>query len=108
MVVAKRLKLAVGPAIQNPVPDTAVGGLGFVLGFVPRALDLRDQRVLALGGRILGLEALELEVGRELLCVPILVRGDDVVVPVLLDNLLQIAAVRGRRVRDIVIRQPSL
>jgi len=107
-MIAEGLELTVGPGIENPVPTVGVRRLGLVLGHVPRGLDLGDQRIFVLVGRVLGLETLELEVGRELFRVPVPVRGNDVVIPVLLDELLQVSAVGGGRVGDVVVREPSL
>jgi len=84
MMVAERLELTIGPAIQNPVLDTGPGILSLVLSLVPNTLDLVDQSILVVHSALLGLNALQLQVCRELVRVPVLVRFDDVAIPVLL------------------------
>ena len=103
VVVTEGLELAFGPSVEDPVSNVAVGSLGLVLGLIPSGLNLSYQGILALFGRVLGLKTLELEVGGQLLGVPVLIRCDDVAVPVLLDELLEITAVRRSRIRDIVV-----
>lgn len=81
-MVAESLELAVSPGIQDPVLDTAVGVLCLVLGLIPRTSDLRNQRVFVRVGRILDVDALLLQVRRQLVSIPVLVRGDGIGVPV--------------------------
>lgn len=40
--------------------------------------------------------------------VPVLVRRDDVVIPVVADGLLEEGAIGGSRVGNVVVRQPPL
>lgn len=108
MVVKEGLELAVGPGVQNPVPDTGVGILGLVLGLVPNILDLGNQGVLVCLGGILNLDTLLLEVAIQLVCVPLLVRADGVVLPILLDQLLEILAVGGSGISNVVVGEPAL
>lgn len=108
MVVTERLELAVGPSVQDPILDTGVGILGLVLGLVPGLLDLGNQRVLVCLCGILNFDALLLKVFAQLLVVPLLVRADCMVFPVVLDELLEILAVGGSWVRDVVVGKPTL
>lgn len=103
MVVAERLELAVGPRIQNPVLRIDKRVLGLVFGLSPDRLDLRDQLILVLLSVVLRFDALELEVRSKLVYVPAVVRLDNMVVPVLLDAIVQVLAVCRRWVRDVVI-----
>lgn len=108
MLVSKGLELALSPGVEDPVADAGPGLLGIILGLVPVGLDLLDEAVL--GGLSLagGLGASGLQEGAQVGAVPALVGGDDIVVPVLLDQRLEVLAVRGRRVRDVVVREPAL
>lgn len=108
MVVTEGLQLAVGPAVQDPVFDTGIGILSLVLGLVPGILDLSDQGVLVCLGRILNIDTLLLEVAAQLLIIPLLVGADGVVVPILLDELLEILAIGGSGMRNIMVGEPAL
>jgi len=67
VVIAEGLELAVGPAVKNPVLGAEPGILSLVLRLVPQTLDLVDERVLGSSGAVLGVDALLLEVGVQLL-----------------------------------------
>lgn len=108
VMITESLELAIGPSIEDPILDARPRRLALVLSLVPNVLHLLDQRVLAGGGRILGLNALELQVLLKLGGVPAAVGGDDIGIPVLLDELLQLLAVGGRGIRHVVVRKPSL
>jgi len=75
---------------------------------LPRALDLLDQAVLVLLGALLDLLATRGEVRLQLVGVPAVVRTSDVVIPVLLDEILQVLTVGGSGERDVVVGEPSL
>jgi len=108
MVVTERLELAVGPGIQDPVLHIAPGGLCLVLSLVPIAPHLGEKRILACSSRVLGLDAFLLEVLVHLGGVPVAIRGDDVDVPVLLHELLELPAVGRGRVGHVMVREPPL
>jgi hypothetical protein len=108
VLVSKGLELAVSPAVEDPVLDVDVGVLSSVLSLIPRVLNLSKKGVLVGLGAFLSLNTLLLEVGRELVRIPVLVRGDSIAVPVLLDQVLEILAVGRGRVWDVVVRQPTL
>lgn len=108
MLVGKRLQLAVGPAVEDPVLGAGPSGLCLVLSLIPRVLDLGQKGILAGLGTLLGLNALLLQISAQLIRVPVLVGRDGVALPVLLDQTLEILAIGGRRVGDIVIREPAL
>lgn len=108
MLVSEGLELAVGPGIKNPILGTSQGSLSLVLGIVPCVLDLSEERILGGLGALLGLDALRLQIRGQLSRVPLLVRRDSVILPVILDEALKILAVRRSRVGDIVVREPSL
>lgn len=108
VLVAESLELALGPRVQDPVLDVEVGILSLVTSLVPFALNLRDQRVLVGLGGGLGLDALSLQILLQGVCVPRVVGRDDVVVPVVLDQLLEVLAVGGSGVGDIVVGKPAL
>ena len=108
MVVAKGLELTLGPGVQDPILNTVVGILSLVLGLVPGLLDLGDQGVLVCLSRVLDLDTLLLEVAAQLLSIPLLVGTDCIGFPILLDDLLEILAVCGSGIRDVVIGEPAL
>lgn len=108
VLVTESLEGAISPGIKDPVLGVAQGTLGLVFGLVPAGRDLGDKRVLGLGSGLLGLNAAGFEVGREAVSVPVLVGRHGVGIPVLLDDLLEILAVSGGGVWDVVVRQPSL
>lgn len=108
MVIAESLELTLGPSIQDPVLHTGPGRLGLVLGFVPTTLDLSDEAVLGIFRRVLGLGALLLEIGLQLIRIPLLIGGDYVRVPVRLHEVFEIFAVSRGGVRDVVVGEPSL
>lgn len=82
-----------------------VGGLG---SGGPQGLHLADEAVLVLLSALLDLLTLGAEEVGELVDVPRVVRLDDVVLPVVLDQVLQVLAVRSSWVRDVVVGQPAL
>lgn len=108
MLVGKSLKLAVRPAIEDPILGGSPGGLSLVLRLVPRVLYLGDERIFAGLGTFLSLDTLLLQISTELVRIPVLVGRDSVVLPVLLEQVLEVLAVGGSRVRDVVVRQPAL
>lgn len=108
MLVAESLQLAVRPGIQDPVLDAKVGILSLIASLIPGALDLGDERVLVGLGGVLGLDTLGLEVLLQAVGVPRVVGRDDVVIPVVLDELLEILAVGGSGVGDVVVGEPAL
>lgn len=108
MAVAEGLELAVSPRVQDPVLHVEPGVVSLVLRLIPDTLDLVDERVLGGTGRVLGLDSLLLQVVGELGSIPLLVGSDDLVIPVGLDELLELLAVRGCRIGDIVVGKPSL
>lgn len=108
MLVSKGLELAVSPAVKDPVLGTAPGSLCSILSLIPSTLNLGQQGVLGRFSALLGLNALLLQVRRQLVIVPVLVRGDSIVLPVLLDEVCEVLAIRWGGVRHVVIRQPTL
>lgn len=126
MAIKESLELRVGPAaielerqqgtpgeqpdlrIEDPVLDVVVGTRRLILGFVPVRLHRRNQAVLVLLGTLLGLLALGAQVGLELLRVPAVVGLGDLGVPVVLDKVLQILAIGGGGIGDVVVREPAL
>lgn len=94
--------------VEDPVVDAAVRVVGRVGGGGPVGLHLADQAVLVLLGALLNLGAFGAQEAGELVHVPGVVRLDDVVLPVVLDQVFQVLAVGGSWVRDVVVRQPAL
>lgn len=94
--------------VENPVLDIAVSVVGLSLGLVPAGLDLLDQAVLVLLAALLDLLALASEVVLELVGVPGVVGLDGVVIPILLNEVLEIFAVGSSWKWDVVIGQPAL
>lgn len=76
--------------IKDPIPDAAIGLIGRILSLAPIDLDLVDQAVFVLLCSILGLVAFRGQVVLNLLVVPIVVGIDGVVIPVVLDQVLEI------------------
>jgi hypothetical protein len=75
---------------------------------VPVRLDLLEEAVLVLLGALLRLLALGCEVARQLVGVPLAVWLGNIVVPVLLNQVLEVLAIRSCGVGDVVIGQPAL
>jgi hypothetical protein len=94
--------------VEDPVLNTTIGLVRRVLSLGPVHLDLLSEALGVLLGALLCLVALGGEVVLEALGVPAAVGRDDLVVPVVADRLLEALAVRGRWVRDAVVRQPTL
>lgn len=98
--------------IEDPVTDTTICLVGGLLGLGPVVLDRLDEALLGLLGALLstlcGLVTLEHQVVLERLCVPVVVGGDDIALPVGLDQILELLTIGGLLVGDAVIRQPSL
>lgn len=108
MLVGEFLELAVGPGVEDPILHIDPSLLGLVAGLIPGGLNLADEGVLVSFGALLSLDALVGEPGLEVLGGPRVVGLDDVVVPVGLDELLEILPIGGSRVGDVVVRQPAL
>lgn len=85
MLITEGLELAISPGIKDPVLNTRPARLGIVLRLIPVGLDLGHKAVLAGSGFLLSLLALSLQEGGQLGSIPAVVRGHDVVVPVLVD-----------------------
>jgi hypothetical protein len=94
--------------VEDPVLDATIGLVRRILGLGPVHLDLLSEALGVLLGALLRLVALGGEVVLEALGIPAAVGRDDLVVPVVADRLLEALAVRGRWVRDAVVRQPAL
>ena len=75
---------------------------------MPARLNLGKQAVGVLLGALLHLFALRLQVARKTVGVPLVVWLRNVVLPVVLDEVLKVFTIRRRRIRDVVIREPSL
>lgn len=103
MLVGESLQLAVGPSIENPILDIIPGLVGILFGLVPVVLDLLDQAVLGRFDISLGLLTLGLQVLAKLDGVPAVVRSHNVVVPVLSHQSLEILAIGGGGVGDVVV-----
>ncbi len=108
MFIGKGLQVTIRPSIQDPVLNVGPCGLTLVLSFIPAGLDLRKKGVSVRLGGILGLDALGLQIGLQLVGIPCFVRSDRILIPVLLDQILEILSIGGCGVRDIMIREPSL
>lgn len=106
-LVAESLQLALSPSVENPILDTRPSSVGVLFGLVPVSADLLHQVVLGSLGLGLRLPAFGLEEGAQFSGIPAAVRGDDVVVPVLLHKGFQVLAVCGSGVRDGVVREPA-
>ena len=103
MLVGKCLQLAVGPGIENPVLDASPGILSLVLGLIPAVGDRGEKSVTVVLSTLLDVDALLLEVGAQLLGIPLLVGRDGILIPVLLDQVLEVLAVGGGGVRDVMV-----
>lgn len=79
-----------------------------ILTLMPVPLHLTEQALLILLGPLLDLLALRRQVVLQTLRVPGAVGLDDVVLPVVLDQVLEVLAVGGRGVGDVVVREPAL
>ena len=80
--------------------------MGRVLRLIPRILHLKYQRISVVGRR--ALVPLEAEVVVQLVGIPVLIRSDDIAVPVVPDELFQILAVRRFGIGDLVVGKPAL
>jgi len=75
---------------------------------LPETLHLAEKTVLVLLRPLLHLIAGRLDVVLELVRVPGVVGLDDIILPVLLDQVLKVFAVGGSWVWDVVVREPAL
>lgn len=75
---------------------------------MPGILHLGDEAVLVLLGTLLNLLAGRGQVVLKLGSVPVVVRLDDMILPVVLDELGQVLAVGRGRVGDVVVGEPAL
>lgn len=103
MLVGKLLQLAVGPGIENPILDVGPGILSLVLGLIPAVGNRGEESVAVALSTLLDVDALLLEVGAQLLGIPLLVGRDGILIPVLLDQVLEVLAVGGGGVGDVVV-----
>lgn len=75
---------------------------------MPRLLDLADQTLFALFGAFLDFLALATKVGLQAVGIPVLVWSCDVGVPVVLHKILEVLAICGSGIWDVMIGEPSL
>jgi hypothetical protein len=108
VLVGEGLELAVGPSVEDPLLDVGPALLGLVTGLVPRGRNLADERILVGLSALLGLDTLGAQPGLQVLDGPRVVGLDDVVIPVLLDQRLEVLAVGRSGVGDVVVGQPRL
>lgn len=108
MLITELFEFAVGPGVEDPILYVPPSLLGLVGRFVPGGLDLGNERVLGGLGALLGLRTLGLEVGLESLGVPEAVGRNDMVVPVFLNELLEVLPLGRGRIGDIMVGKPSL
>ena len=94
--------------VKDPLLSATVSVIGLVSSLVPDALHLREQAVLVLLRALLRLLALGAKVALQLAGIPLVVRLGNVILPVLLHEVLQVLAVGRRRVRDVVVGEPTL
>lgn len=80
-----------------------IGFRGRVRTIRPVALDRVDQAVLVRVRGFLAIGSLGLEIRLKLGSIPVLVRGSNFFIPIALHKILEIFAVCGCRVRDIVV-----
>lgn len=121
MAVEEGLELRVGPPmdmldgqqdelgsahdlrVEDPILDAVVGIGCLILSLIPGRLDGGDQAFLVLLGALLHLLAPRAQVRLKLRRVPAVVGLGDLGVPVLLDQVLQVLAVCGRRVGNVMV-----
>ena len=94
--------------VKDPVLDTTIGLGRRVLGLGPVLLDLLSKALGILLSALLCLLALESEVLLEGVGIPAGVGSHNLVVPVGLDSRLEVLAVRGTGVGDVVVAEPAL
>lgn len=108
VLLSKGHELAVGPGVPGPVAHVARLLDDIVVGLVPACLGLVDQLSNSLLRGVLDSLSLGLEVVEQLGGIPLVVGLNNVVVPVLLDEVLDVLAVSGGRIRDAVVGEPTL
>ena len=91
------------PAIKNPVFHVRPSVLSLVFSLIPVVLDLSNQTILTGSSGVFGLDTLLLQVRLKLGRVPVIIWRSDLGLPVILDEVLEIVAISGCRVRDIVV-----
>lgn len=94
--------------VENPVLDIGVALVGGLLSLRPCSLNLLNQRFGVLLGALLNFLALEGQIVVQSLSIPAIVRRNNLVVPVVLDQVLKILTVGGGGIRNVVIGQPTL
>jgi hypothetical protein len=93
--------------IEDPVDGVRVRFRDLVFSVGPASLYLRKEAVLILFGALLDLLALDRKVFLELRSVPAVVGSHYLVVPVVLDEILQVLAVCWSRIWHVMVGQPS-
>ena len=79
-----------------------------IASLVPGALNLAEETICVLLRAFLDFFALRSEVVLKLVGIPLVVRLRDVVLPVVLNKVLEVFAVSRCWIRNVMIREPSL
>lgn len=108
LLITECLELAVGPGIEDPALGVRYGLASSFFGSVPVGLDALNQTFDGLVGTCLGILASGDKESAKLRGAPFAVGLDNVVVPIFLDEGLNVFSVRRLGVRDAVVREPPL
>jgi hypothetical protein len=118
VLVAESLELRFSPAgfsqyevkrgrsysrIEDPFSDVAIRVVDGVLGILPSALELGNKGVLILLGALLDRCSGRHQILVNLIRIPAVVWGDDFVIPVVFDQVLQVFPVSWSWVRNVVV-----
>lgn len=108
MIFEENWQYSIDLRVEDPALSVAVSLVGLLGSLMPGILHLGDEAVLVLLGTLLDLLASGGEVVLKLSGVPVVVWLDDVVLPVVLDELGQVLTVGRSRIGDVVVGEPAL
>lgn len=103
MTASARITRPCNSRVEYPILDAAVRVVCGLSCSGPEGLNLADEAVLVLLGAFLDLSTLGREKAVELTQIPRAVWFHNFAVPVLLDQVLQVLAVRGSREGHVVV-----
>lgn len=89
--------------VEDPVLYAVVRRIRLIASLMPIAFDLAEQAILVLLRALLDLLSTGAEIAGELICIPLVVRLGHVILPVVLNQILKVLAVRRCRIWDVVI-----
>ena len=94
--------------IKDPILNIVPCIVSLLLRLIPMAPDLIQQALLGSSSSSFSIDAFVSQERRELRRVPVAVRCNNFGLPILLDQVFQVFAIRRLGVGNIVVREPAL